>query len=144
MIDFKTRGKLQEDRIVAMLESLYAGRPVGSAAIGQGVGMLHNQTLKYLHAAKKKGRVKSVEKKAGGQLAGWVPAHVQVTASVAEQRVRNAAAAVCELSVDNQPVSTSRIDTKLRAEKTAVLRWLNQAQRMGLVRSVKYHGWKPA
>ena len=144
MVDFKTRGKLQEDRVVAALESLYAGGSVGSAAIGNVVGMQHRQTLKYLHSAKKKGRVKSVEKKAGGQLAGWVPANVTVTASVAEQKARRAAAAVCELCVDAKPVPASQVAKHLRAKKCTVKQWLKQAERLNLVCAVPYCGWKPA
>lgn len=144
MVDFRTRGKLQEDRVVAALESLYAGGPVGSAAIGSVVGMQHRQTLKYLHAAKEKGRVNSVAKKAGGQIAGWVPANVKVTASVADQKARRAAAVVCELCLDAELVSASRVARHLLVPEGTVARWLKQAARLKLVRSVPYRGWKPA
>ena len=144
VVDFKTRGKLTEDRVIAALESLYAGGPVGSAAIGNVVGMQHRQTLKYLHAAKRKGRVKSVEKKSNGQIAGWVPANVKVTASIAEQRAQRAAAAVCELCVAAKPISASQVARHLRAKTATVKQWLKQAERLNLVSAVPYCGWKPA
>jgi len=129
---------------VAALVSLYAGGPVGSGAIGRAVGMQHRQTLKYLHVAKEQGRVKAVEKRAGGQIAGWVPANVQVTASVAEQKARRAAAVVCELCLNAELVSASRVARHLLVPAGTVARWLKQAERMKLVRSVPYRGWKPA
>lgn len=144
VMDFKTRGKAQEDRIVAKLESLYSGGPVGSAAIGRAIGMQHRQVLKYLHAAKKLGRVKALEKQDGGQIAGWIPANVEVMGSVAEQKARRVAAVVCQLCLDRELVSASRIARHLHVPEGTVARWLTQAERMKLVRSVPYRGWKPA
>ena len=45
MIHFLTSARSQEDRVVAAFKKLYAGKPVGSAAIGNDVGMLHRRVL---------------------------------------------------------------------------------------------------
>ena len=144
VMDFRTREKLQEDRVVAALETLYVEKPVGSSAIGSVVGMQHRQTLDYLHAAKKNGRINSVAKKTGGQIAGWVPASVKVTSSVADQKAHAAAAAVTELFLGADPVSASRVARHLLVSAGTVARWLKQAERLQLVRSVPYRGWMPA
>ena len=85
MVNFKTRAQRQDERIVATLEQLYNGKPVGSVAIGEAVKMEHRQVLKYLHAAKDDGRAKPVYSGSGGIVRGWVPAHVEVSGSLAEQ-----------------------------------------------------------
>ncbi len=78
MVDFKTRGQRQRDRIVAALDELCDGQPVGSVAIGEAIRMEHRQVLKYLHEAKDENLAKPVlssengiraREKAGEQLA---------------------------------------------------------------------------
>lgn len=79
-------------------KKLYAGKPVGSAAIGNKVGMLHRRILDYLHQAKDTGKVSLVISGDGGVIRGWVPGHVVVTQTIAEQNAHKAASAVRTLA----------------------------------------------
>ena len=143
VVDFKTRAERQDERIVATLERLYDGEPVGSVAIGEAVGMKHRQVLKYLHAAKEDGRAKPVESSPGGIIRGWVPAHVEVQETLAEQKAKRAASAVSELSADGKLVSASAVSRHLDVPEGTVGRWLKVAESMQLVRSEPRRGWMP-
>lgn len=57
VLNFKTSKQNQMDRIVATLERLYSGKPIGSPTLGLVCRMEHAQVLKYLHRAKEAGRV---------------------------------------------------------------------------------------
>ena len=144
VVDFKTRGQRQGNRIVAALDDLYDGQPVGSVAIGEAVQMEHRQVLKYLHEVKDDGRVKPVLSSANGIIRGWVPAHVEVPESLAEQKARRAASAVRELQVDGGLVTANAVARHLRVPVGTIGRWLKVAESMRLVQSEPRRGWKPA
>jgi len=143
VVNFKTRAQRQDERIVAALERLYNGKPVGSVAIGEAVKMEHRQVLKYLHAAKDDGRAKPVYSGSGGIVRGWVPAHVEVSGSLAEQKARRAASAVKELFIDGKLVATRAVARHLDVPAGTVGRWLKVAEAMNLVRSKPRQGWMP-
>lgn len=103
--------------------------------------MEHAQALKYLHAAKEGGRATPVYSSPGGAIRGWVPAGVDVTETLAEQKARRAAAAVKELSIDGKPVSAAAVGRHLGVSKGTVARWLKLAETMKLVHSMHHSGW---
>ena len=140
MVDFRTHKETVDDRVVAALNKLYNGKPVGSKAIGKIVGMEHRQTLKYLHRAKDDGLAKPIESSPGGIIRGWVPGHVEFTESMAEQKGRRAAAAVAELA-NGKPVRTTSVAKHLNVPDATVGRWLKTAETMKLVKSKPKKGW---
>ena len=144
VVDFKTSKQSQTDRIVETLERLYAGKPVGSVAIGNACKMEHAQVLKYLHRAKDAGRATPVLSGPGGVIRGWVPANVAVTESIAERSARRAADAVEQLTAKRTLVSASVVARHLNVPEATVARWLKIAEQMGLVRSRSRRGWMSA
>jgi hypothetical protein len=123
---------------------LYAGKPVGSVAIGKACNMEHAQVLKYLHRAKDAGRATPVLSGPGGVIRGWVPAKVAVTESISEQNARRVADAVEQLSATRTLVSASAVARHLDVPEGTVARWLKIAEQMGLVRSKSRRGWMSA
>lgn len=144
VVDFKTGQQHQTDRIVETLERLYAGKPVGSVAIGDVCKMEHAQVLKYLHRAKDAGRVTPVLSGPGGIVRGWVPAHAAPDESIAEGKARQAAKAVKLLTKERALASASAVARHLSVPEGTVARWLKVAEHMGLVRSENRRGWKSA
>jgi hypothetical protein len=72
VVDFPTGKEKRFAEVVEAVRKLYAGKPVGSPAIGAAVGMSHHQTLVYLREAEQAGLVKAV-RRAGGSVYGWRP-----------------------------------------------------------------------
>ncbi len=141
MIHFQTSANSQEDGIIAALKKLYSGKPVGAAAIGKEVGMLHRRVLDYLHQAKDAGKVTPVYSSDGGVIRGWVPGHVVVTQTIAETNAHKAAAAVRTLSGNGEHVSTRTLAKHLGTPWKTVARWLKVAQGMQLVKPKHGCGW---
>ncbi len=141
MIHFQTSANDQEDKIIAAIKSLYSGKPVGSAAIGKEVGMMHRRVLDYLHQAKAAGKVTPVYSSDGGAIRGWVPGHVVVTQTIADQNAHKAAAAVRTLSRNGEYVSTRTLAKHLGTPWKTVARWLKVAQGMQLVKPKHACGW---
>jgi len=73
VVDFATGKEKRLAEGVEAVRKLYAGKPVGSTAIGAAVGMKHPQTLVYLREAEQAGLVKA-DRRAGGSVYGWRPA----------------------------------------------------------------------
>lgn len=144
MVDFKTSKQSQTDRIVETLERLYAGKPVGSVAIGNACKMEHAQVLKYLHRAKDAGLAMPVLSGPGGVIRGWVPAKVAVTESISERNAQRVADAVKQLTAKRTLVSASVVARHLNMPEATVARWLKIAEQMGLVRSKSRRGWMSA
>jgi hypothetical protein len=135
VVDFKTSKEQQTDCIVGTLERLYAGKPIGSVAIGNACSMEHAQVLKYLHRAKDADRATPVLSGPGGIIRGWVPSNVAVTESISERNARRAADAVEQLTAQRMLVSASVVARHLDVSEVTVARWLKVAERMRLVRS---------
>ena len=144
VLDFKTSKQNQTDRIVATLERLYSGKPIGSPTLGLVCRMEHAQVLKYLHRAKEAGRATPILNVPGGTICGWVPAGVTATESLAEQNATRAASAVKQLARKGRLVATSAVARHLDVPEGTVARWLKYAERMGLVQSEPGQGWKLA
>ncbi len=106
--------------------------------------MEHAQVLKYLHRAKDEGRASPVMSGPDGIIRGWVPASAAPSESIIEQNARRAAEVVKQLSTDGELISANTVARQINAKQATVARWLTQAERMKLVRSVPYRGCKPA
>lgn len=143
-MDFKTSKQNQMDGIVATLERLYSGRPIGSPTLGLVFRMEHAQVLKYLHQAKDAGRVTPILNVPGGSICGWVPASATATESLAEQNATRAASAVKQIARKGRLVATSAVARHLEVSEETVGRWLKYAEHMGLVLSETKRGWKLA
>ena len=103
--------------------------------------MQHRRVLDYQHQAKDAGKVSPVITGNGGVIRGWVPGHVVVTQTIAEQNSHKAAAAVRTLSRDGKYISTRTRAKHLGTPWRTVARWLKVAEGMQLVKPKHGCGW---
>ncbi len=144
VITFETTEEKHVNGIVRQLNALYDGQPVGSVRIGKAYGMGHCQVLIYLHKARDAELATPVLSSAGGVIRGWVPARVGAVPTLAERRAMRAADAVKALATEG-PVSTRAVGRHLDVSYGTIRRWLQAAERMGLIRrSSAPRGWEPA
>ena len=126
------------------LEGLYAGKPVGSVAIGEACRMEHPQVLKYLHAAEAAGQVRAAYARPGGAIRGWIPANAPTAETLADGHAKQVATAVLTLLRSGKRVTISRVARHLDIPVATAGRWLRYAESTGLVSQDAEGGWKPA
>jgi hypothetical protein len=73
VVDFATGKERRLAEVVEAVRKLYAGKPVGSPAIGAAVGMKHPQALVYLRQAEQAGLFRA-DRRAEGSVYALRPA----------------------------------------------------------------------
>lgn len=141
VLDFATSHEQTLFDVVQAVRELYDGTPVGSPAIGERVGMLHNRTLVYLHEAHKAGLVQPAI--VSGRIRGWMPPHVGATPKRPQDGPRETAKVVHDL-YRGEPVLTRDVAERMGIHICTVNRRLKKATALGLVRRADgRHAWLP-
>ena len=143
VIRFETSEEKHINGIVRQLDALYDGQPVSAMRIGKAYGMKNCQVLKYLHKARDAELATPVLSGAGGVIRGWVPARETGVPTVAERKIMQAVEAVGELA-DVGTVTTRAVQRRLDVSNKTASRWLQEAERRGLIRRLSStRGWTP-
>ena len=143
VIKLQTLEEMRVNDVVAALEKMHDGGSVSAQRIGEVVGMSSHQTLIYLRMADAEGRAKPIRTKNCEVTRGWVPAHVDASMSLADERATLAADTLAKL-YNGKQLSGPQVAEAMDRPIGTVGRWLTHAETMGLViRTETHRGWMP-
>ncbi|TWU21744.1 hypothetical protein Pla52o_39310 [Novipirellula galeiformis] len=148
MIEFPTLEETRINEVVAAIEKMHYGAPVSAKRIGAAAGLSGHQTLIYLHMVDAVGRAKPVRTKSSDVTRGWVPAQVDASMSLADERATLAADTLAADTLaklrNGDPLSEQQVAEAMEQPIGTVGRWLTDAETMGLNIGTETHrGWMP-